>query len=188
MLLHSAAEGDDSAAEALWSSINDELRQLAASKLNRHQKGITLTPTVVLQEVYMRVVDGQGTLPKWDNRRHFFGSIARAMSQFLVDHARHRSRIKRGGDRQRVPLNVSAGELISTRTHDSDDMARAMDAFQQLQEHFPQQASVAWLRWVQGWTIDQIAVTLEIPSGTASNEWRLAQAWLRRAMDPEVEK
>ena len=67
-------------------------------------------------------------------------------------------------------------------------MARAMAAFQQLQERFPQQASVAWLRWVQGWTIDQIAEALEVPSRTVTNEWRLAQAWLRRALVPEKKK
>ena len=153
MLLHSAAEGNDAAAEALWSTVNDELRQMAANQLRHHKGGITLTPTVVLQEVYLRIVDDQGTMPQWDNRRHFFGSVARAMSQFLVDHARHRGRLKRGGDRQRVPLDINAGELVSTRTHGGEELAMAMVAFQQLQTHFPQQATVAWLRWVQGWTI-----------------------------------
>ena len=181
-LLHSAAAGNADAADALWSSVNDELRQMAAGHLRNHRGSITLTPTVVLQEVYTRIVDDQGIMPQWDNRRHFFGSIARAMSQFLIDHARHRGRLKRGGDRKRVPFEIAAGELSDASTFDDDRLTMVMKAFQKLQDHFPQQAAVAWLRWVQGWTVAQTAEALEVSTRTVTNEWRLAQAWLRREM------
>jgi len=181
-LIDAAAGGDAAAVDAFWSSIHDELRQMAAGLLQKHRSGPMLQPTMVINEVYMRLCPKEGGMPNWDNRRHFFGSVARGMNQFLIDHARSRNRKKRGGDRQRVSFEITAGELASTNTFDDDRLARAGEAFKNLQEQFPRQAEVAYLRWMQGWTIEQTAAALDVSSRTVVNEWKLAQAWLRREL------
>ena len=116
------------------------------------------------------------------NRRHFFGSAARVMGQFLIDHARSRSRVKRGGGMQRVPLEICEGELKNLETAHSDEIARLLGAMAALELEAPRRAEVAWLRYVLGLTIDQAAAILEVSRRTIIDDWRFAQAWLRRRL------
>ena len=155
---------------------------MASGRLRNERPDPTLQPTMVVNEVFLRMFPDDCPAPNWDNRAHFFGSVGRAMSQFLIDHARARNRLKRGGDRTRVSFEVSTGEFAATETYAVEDLARAGEAFKSLQAKYPRPASVAWLRWVQGCTIAAVAEALGIAESTVSDDWKFAQAWLRRAL------
>ncbi|MDG2424358.1 MAG: ECF-type sigma factor [Phycisphaerales bacterium] len=182
VLLDAASGGDDKAAESLWSAVNGEIRQMAASALARERVTASLQPTLVVNEIYLRMWPSDGPPPKWEDRRHFFGSVARVMGQFLVDHARTRGRLKRGGDRKRVPLEVSEGELADLSQVDAESGSRIIEALQKLESVAARQAEVAWLRYVAGLTVDQVALALEVSPRTVNNDWQYAQAWLRREL------
>jgi len=183
MLLDAANGGDTADVQALWAAVNDEVRRMAAARLRHEQPSVMLQTTMLVNEVFLRMCPAEKEHPGWENRAHFFGSIGRAMSQFLIDHARSRRRLKRGGNRKRVPLEVSSGELATTTKFDAFDLAAAGEAFKALQSQYPRPASVAYLRWMQGSTIDQIAAALDISPSTVSDDWRFAQAWLRRMVN-----
>lgn len=182
MLLDAAANGDSQASEALWSSVHEEIRLMAASALRRERPGATLQPTMVVSEIYLKMWPPDAPPPRWDDRKHFFGSVARVMGQFLIDHARGRNRLKRGGDRKRMPLELNEGELAKLDSFDADAGSRLIDALKKLEMGAPRQAEVAWLRYVAGLTIDQVALALDISPRTVTNDWQYAQAWLRRAL------
>src|SRR5277367_7106506 len=103
LLLIAVEQGDPTAAEKLLDLLYEELRQLAASKLAREAPGHTLQPTALVHEAYLRLV-GDAAEQRWNSRGHFFGAAAEAMRRILVESARRKSRVKHGGDRQRVDL------------------------------------------------------------------------------------
>ena len=141
------------AAESLWEAVNQEIRQMAASALARERPSAFLQPTLVVNEIYLRMWPKDGSPPKWEDRRHFFGSVARVMGQFLVDHARTRGRLKRGGDRKRVSLEVSEGELSDLTIVDVESGSAVVKALRKLEQSASRQAEVAWLRYVAGLTV-----------------------------------
>ncbi|MCH2134077.1 MAG: ECF-type sigma factor [Phycisphaerales bacterium] len=187
VLLDAASDGDDGAAESLWRAVNGEIRQMAASALARERVTASLQPTLVVNEIYLRMWPADGPPPKWEDRRHFFGSVARVMGQFLVDHARTRGRLKRGGDRRRVSLEVSEGELADLTLVDAEAGSAVIEALKKLEAAAPRQAEVAWLRYVAGLKVDQVALALDVSSRTVNNDWQYAQAWLRRELARESE-
>src|SRR5262249_14307243 len=109
-ILSAIEQGDPSAAEQLLPLVYDELRRLAADKLAREGPGQTLDATALVHEAYLRLVDVEEA-PRWDRRRHFFAAAAQAMHRILVNHARDRKRLKRGGGRARLELLDQAGRL-----------------------------------------------------------------------------
>ena len=100
------------------------------------------------------------------------------MTQFLVDRARKRDSLKRGGDRQRMPFEFSVGELASIGSFELESLAEANQAFRQFQQEFPRPGEVAYYRWCSGLTIEETAAALEISEGQVSKDWRFAQVWL----------
>ena len=184
-LLDAAAGGNEGAADQLWQAVNDEIRQMAAGFLARERQSPTLQPTLVVNEIYLRMWPTDGPPPKWEDRRHFFGSVARVMGQFLVDHARSRGRLKRGGDRRRVPLEISDGELSKITHVDPESGSMLVEALKKLESNAPRQGEVAWLRYVAGLTVSQVAMALGISPRTVNNDWQYAQAWLRRELSDE---
>jgi RNA polymerase sigma factor (TIGR02999 family) len=178
-LLHAATDGDVAAVDELWSRVYDEIRSMAIGRLRNEKQDAILQPTGIISELWERINNKDGSLPKFDNRLHFFGSVARSMNQILIDHARHRGRLKRGGDRQQIPFEVSVGELVSTQGLDKDELVMISGAFKRLQEAFPQQAVVASMRWHRGLTIEQTADVLGETTQTVTKDWKFAQAWLR---------
>jgi RNA polymerase sigma factor (TIGR02999 family) len=118
----------------------------------------------------------------WDDRRHFWGSVARAMGQFLIDLARTEGRLRRGGDRVRVPLEVVAGELEDVTRALSPLSIAAIEALDRLERESPECAEVARLRFLSGFSIEQTAIMLDIAPRTVSKRWNFARAWLRRAI------
>jgi RNA polymerase sigma factor (TIGR02999 family) len=181
-LLDAAGSGDSMAASALWSEVNQELRSMATGLLARERPGATLQPTMVVNEVFLRMWAGKSEPPRFEDRRHFFGSVARVMGQFLVDHARSRDRLKRGGGRPPVSLAICDGELSAPDSVDSDEIACLLGALTALELEAPRKAEVAWLRYVAGLSIEQVATVLEVSRRTVIDDWGFAQAWLRRRL------
>jgi RNA polymerase sigma factor (TIGR02999 family) len=181
-LLDAAGSGDSCAASALWSEVNQELRSMATGLLARERPGATLQPTMVVNEVFLRMWAGKSEPPRFEDRRHFFGSAARVMGQFLVDHARSRDRLKRGGGQRPVSLEICDGALGGPDSVDSDEIACLLGALTALELESPRQAEVVWLRYVVGMTIDQVAAILLISRRTVINDWRYAQGWLTRRL------
>ena len=181
-LLDAAGSGDSGAATALWSEVNQELRSMATGLLARERPGATLQPTMVVNEVFLRMWAGKSEPPRFEDRRHFFGSAARVMGQFLVDHARSRDRLKRGGGRRPVSLEICDGELSTPDSVDSDEIACLLGALTALELEAPRKAEVAWLRYVAGLSIEQVATVLEVSRRTVIDDWGFAQTWLRRRL------
>lgn len=173
-ILRSWSLGDETAAERLMPLVYRDLRRRAAFALRRERSCHTLTPTALVHEAYLRLVDRR--LPPLESRRHFFGVAARVMRQVLVDHARARNAAKRNGGREVLPLDgeipVSderAGELVAL-----DDALRAFVTVD------PDKARLVELRYFAGLTIEETAEMLGRSPATVKREWALARAWLHR--------
>lgn len=176
-ILESLSQGKQQAASELLPLVYDELRQLAASQLNREKSGQTLQPTALVHEAYLKLI-GPANAHGFENRRHFFGAAAQAMRRILVEHARHKSRDKRAGGWQRCE-----GELDAIFSEDMDSEVLALhEALEALAAHDPAKAKLVELRFFGGLTLEQAAECLEISLSTADRSWRYARAWLYAAM------
>ena len=178
-LLEQAREGDGAASNRLWEAVNEELKGLAASLVAGERPSADLQPTVVVQELYLRmhrdVIEGEG----WLDRTVFFARAWRVMRQVLVDRARHRGRIKRGGDRRPISLEILPGELGTLdRVGDEDDLLLA--ALDELAASEPRQHEVVWRRFALGQTVDEVAASMDLSPRTIAEDWRLGSARLRR--------
>jgi RNA polymerase sigma factor (TIGR02999 family) len=125
--------------------------------------------------------------PNFEDSRHLFGSIARVMEQYLIDYARARGRLKRGGDRKRISLTIAEGELKNIETIDADSVEELHKALKKLEDAMPRAAEVARLRYILGHTIKQTAVTLDISDRTVVDDWEYARAYLRREMSKDTQ-
>ncbi len=183
-LIDAAGAGDARAADELLPLVYDELRRLAAAHLAREPSGITLQPTALVHEAYLRLLGGENV--RWEGRGHFFGAAARAMRNILVDRARRRAAEKHGGGRGRVSLDDPALTLgVPTPAPDEGrvDLLRLHTALERLEARDPRQADVVLMRYFAGLTIEQTAAALGVSTGTVKNEWTYAKAWLRREME-----
>lgn len=164
------------AMERLVPLLYDELRALAQSQLNREHPGHTLQATALVHEAYLRLL---GTSqPPWNDRRHFFRAAAEAMRRILVEHARARDRIKRGGDRVRVELRDS----LLGDAPDLDELLALDEAFRRLDEKDPRAADVVRLRYFAGLSVPDTAKALDMSERTVKRDWALARAWLFREL------
>ena len=177
LLLNEICQGDSTAADRLLPLVYDELRTLAACRMHRERPDITLQATALVHEAYLRLV-GNGSRVSWDSRAHFFGAAAEAMRRILVDAARHRSRLKRGGGAQHVRLvDVEINSKL-----DPDEILAVHDALDRLEEVQPQAARLVKLRYFAGFTIPEAAEMLEVSPRKANQLWAYAKAWLLDAM------
>jgi RNA polymerase sigma factor (TIGR02999 family) len=167
-LLDAAAAGDPQAAGAILPLVYDELRKLAAARMARETPGNTLDATGLVHEAYMRLIGDQ----KFDHRGHFFAAAAEAMRRILVEAARKRGRLKRGGGQGRVELEGLAGAEAGGDLVDLDD------ALNKLESEQPEVAAVVKLRYFAGLTTEQAAEALGISLRTANRHWSYAKAWL----------
>jgi RNA polymerase sigma factor (TIGR02999 family) len=182
-ILDAIAAGDRQASERLLPLVYDELRDLAESQMRQEPAGHTLQATALVHEAYLRLVgDGSGSEPKWDSRGHFFSAAARAMRHILVERARRHGRLKRGGDRARLPLDESAAAVGPGDV----DLIGLDDALTRLERHNERVAQVVMLRYFAGLGIEDTAAALGIGTTTVKSEWNYARAWLRRAMTEGV--
>jgi RNA polymerase sigma factor (TIGR02999 family) len=169
-LLDAAAAGDRQAAADLLPLVYDELRKLAASRMASEDYGHTLDPTALVHEAYLRLIGEQ----RYDGRGHFFAAAAEAMRRVLVNHARDRSRKKRGGGRNRVDLDRLTAPAAAT----DDDLLELDAALDRLANVFPEAAELVKLRFFAGMTLREAAEALGLPRRTADRYWAFARAWL----------
>jgi RNA polymerase sigma factor (TIGR02999 family) len=171
-ILNAIEGGDQKATDELLPLVYDELRLLAAQKLSHEKPGHTLQATALVHEAYMRLIgsDGQG----WDNRGHFFKAAAEAMRRILVDNARRKKRLKRGGDRDRAELKEA---LIPIEVPNIDLIALD-EALVKLEADDPTRANIVKLRYFGGLTLEQTAQVLRISTATANRHWACARSWL----------
>jgi RNA polymerase sigma factor (TIGR02999 family) len=177
-LLDAAAAGDPQAAAELLPLAYDELRRLAAARLAAERPGHTLQPTALVHEAYLRLV-GQGQPQDWRGRGHFFGAAAEAMRRILVESARRKRCIRRGGDRDRVQLDELTVPAADDRTADVLALDEALTAFAREE---PAKAELVKLRYFAGLTLEEAAACLGISLATAKRHWALARAWLFAAL------
>jgi RNA polymerase sigma factor (TIGR02999 family) len=176
-ILSRLQHGDQAAAEELLPVVYDELRRLAAREFSRERAGHTLQATALVHEAYVRLVDAESQ-QRWDSRAHFFGAAAEAMRRILVESARRRNTLKRGGDAQR--LDVEEIDLPAPEV--SDDLLAVDEALDRLAAADPQAAQLVKLRYFSGLTLPQAAEVLDLSPRSADRLWAYAKAWLRREM------
>lgn len=169
-ILSAIDEGDPSAADQLLPLVYDELRQLAAQRLAHERPGQTLQATALVHEAYLRLVGDQ----HFDNRGHFFAAAAEAMRRILLNRARDKNRLKRGGERHRVDLDHIE---IALDTKD-EDLIALDEAITQLASEDPDAARLVNLRFFAGLTLKDAAVSLGLTRRTAERQWTYARAWL----------
>lgn len=176
-LLSAVGNGESGAAERLWRAVYDELHHVAKARMGREGRRGDLQTTVLVQEAYLRLMGGDGAaVPA--NRRHFFAAAANAMRQFLVDDARKRGRIKRGGGRRPDEF----GELAAALDCDPAEILALDDALAKLRVHDEQKAEIVQLRYFAGLSVDETAEILGISPRQVDKEWRFAKAWLHREL------
>lgn len=178
-VLNSAARGDAAAKQQLNTRVYAELRQLAASFLNREQPGHTLRPTGLVHEAFVKMV-GQHNVD-FQGRTHFFALAAQAMRRILVDHARKKKRIKRGGQLKRVSFEE---ELVISPDNDEDLLA-VDEVLNRLSELDPRQAQIVEMRFFGGMTVTEVAEFMGLSRRTIEREWTMARAWLRQQLSEE---
>jgi RNA polymerase sigma factor (TIGR02999 family) len=176
-LIEAAASGDRKAAADLLPLVYDELRKLAAARLAAEPPGHSLNPTALVHEAYLRLIGDQ----QFDGRGHFFAAAAEAMRRILVNHARDRSRLKRGGGRRRVDLDRLTGLAAAS----DDDLLGLDDALDRLAKDYPVAAELVKLRFFGGMTLGEAAEALGLPRRTADRHWSFARAWLADALAGE---
>lgn len=172
-ILQRVEEGDSTAAEELLPLVYQDLRRLAARELRRERSGHSLQATALVHEAYLRLVD-QRNEPAWNHRGHFFAVAAEAMRRILVDSARRRRALKRGGDRERVAFD-SALLVDSGR---NPDILALDEALTKLAVTRPELAKLVSLRYFAGLTMEQAAEALGISQRTAERNWSYVRAWL----------
>jgi RNA polymerase sigma factor (TIGR02999 family) len=173
-ILEAIARGEPQAAARLLPLVYDELRQLAAARLARERPGHTLQPTALVHEAFLRLAGEQ----QFENRGHFFAAAAEAMRRVLVENARRRGRLKRGGDRRRV-------EVADPPAPDPDaDLLTLDDALTRLAAEDAGAARVVEMRHFAGMSHEQVAAALGVTVYQARQKWAYARAWLREALQP----
>jgi RNA polymerase sigma factor (TIGR02999 family) len=172
-IMDAIAQGDRQAAGQLLPQVYDELRRLAAQRLKHESPGQTLDATGLVHEAYLRLVGDDPGRP-WGNRGHFFAAAAEAMRRILVEKARQKHRLKRGGGRARVVLDPA---LIAAPGA-TDDLLALDEALKKLTAQDPHVAALVNLRYFAGLTNKQVAEALGIAPRTADLHWSYARAWL----------
>jgi len=174
LILQNLSREEGAASEKLLPLVYDELRRLAAARMAQEAAGQTLQPTALVHEAWLRLV-GQGDRT-WENRAHFFGAAAEAMRRILIERARRKSRIKRGGGQ--VPLNIEDFELAAATA--DERVLLIEESLQQLESHEPELARIVTLKFFGGLTNQEVAETLGVTERTVLNHWGYAKAWLIR--------
>jgi RNA polymerase sigma factor (TIGR02999 family) len=176
-ILSQIQHGDPHAAAQLLPLVYDELRKLAASKLALERPGNTLQATALVHEAYLRLVDEEAG-QNWNGRGHFFGAAAEAMRRILVDNARRRNSLKRGGSFQREDANLDQLQLAD----ESPGILAVDEALTALAQESPAAAKLVELRYFVGFTLEEAASTLGISVRTAHRYWTYAKAFLHNAI------
>jgi RNA polymerase sigma factor (TIGR02999 family) len=176
-ILSAIEHGDPHAAGQLLPLVYDELRRLATQRLAREKPGQTLQATALVHEAYLRLVDGART-SHWNGRGHFFAAAAEAMRRILVEQARRRNAVKRGGRAGREELN----EAAIAAAEPAEDVLALNDALDVLARIDPAAAELVKLRYFAGLTASEAAKALNLSVRSAHDLWAYARSWLRRQL------
>jgi len=174
-ILNAIEQGDARAADQLLPAVYEELRLLAAQKLSQEPPGQTLQATALVHEAYLRLVEDEAR--NWKSHGHFFAAAAEAMRRILIDNARRKKSLKRGGPRQRIVLDEAI--LPDDKASRVDDLIALDEALNRLAEKDKVKADLVKLRYFAGLTAEQAAKVLGISHATAERYWDYARSWLR---------
>ena len=175
-LLRAWSDGDDGALERLTPLVVMELRRLARAYMRRERRGHTLQTTALLNEAFLRLTDARRV--RWQDRAHFLAMAARLMRRVLVDHARSRGYIKRGGGARRVTLD----EGLARSGEPALDVVELDRALEALAAVDPRKSRLIDLRYFGGLSVDETAEVLQVSPDTVKRDWRLAKLWLLREL------
>jgi len=176
-MLRRWSEGDEDSLDKLMPFVYDELRRQAMRYLNRERRNHTLQTNDLINEAYLKLIDQKNV--KWQSRMHFFAIAANAMRQILVDYARTKHRLKRGGNDVQITLD----ERLMVAASETDVDLMALDeALSRLEKIDEQQTKVVELRYFSGLSLEETAAVLKISRATAAREWAMAKAWLHREL------
>jgi RNA polymerase sigma factor (TIGR02999 family) len=176
-LLMAWGKGDRSAFDRLVPLVHEELRRLARRQMGRERRGHTLQTTALVNEAYLRLIDVSRV--RWQDRAHFLAMSASLMRRILVEHARSRQSLKRGGDLQKVSLE----EAVGVSRERGVDLIALDDALQTLAAVNARKSQVVEMRFFGGLTVDETAEALGVSPRTVMNDWTLAKVWLLRELD-----
>ena len=168
---------DDRQTDSMVEETYEHMKRLAASYLQMESATVTLSPTVLVHEAYVKL--SKQASDKYQSRGHFLAIAATMMRRILVDHARARNRLKRGGDMVRVVLDED--KTISP-SRDSDVLALD-EVLEELQELDTRQAKIIEMRFFGGMTVPEVAEVLGLSTRTIENEWKKCRAWLRKRLE-----
>lgn len=180
-ILKQIEEGDPDAASDLLPLVYDELRRLAGRKMKNEATGQTLQPTALVHEAYMRLI-GNDDSHEWENRGHFVAAAAEAMRRILIENARRRMSLKRGGNRNKFEIREDDAILDSTHVDELLDLDVALTKLAQTE---PEIAKIVELRFFAGLTVEESAKALGLSERTIKRNWAYARAWLGREMNPD---
>ncbi len=176
LLLQACGRGDRHASEELLPLVYDELRRHAAVRMAHEAAGQTLQPTALVHEAWLRL--SKDDAQAWQNRAHFFGAAAEAMRRILIENARRKSRLKRGGDQLRVDID----ELELAAATADEKILLIDEALAELQREDPEKARVVLLKFFGGQTNQEVAAMLQVTERTVERHWAYAKAWLFEAI------
>ena len=171
-ILKAAARGDPEAAKDLLPLVYNKLRSLARAKLRSLPPGQTLQPTALVHEAYINLVGKED--PGWDSKGHFFGAAARAMRDILVDQARRKGALKRGGDQVRISMDEAEPAFEAP----SADILAVDEAVKLLEKEDPRKGQIVNLRYFARMSTAETAAALGVSVATIGREWRYIRAWL----------
>jgi len=175
-LLAAWSNGERAALDQLMPLVYDELRRIAHRYLGRERAGHTLQTTALVNEAYLKLFNEREM--RWQNRAHFFAVAAQLMRMILVDYARSRNYIKRGGGAQRVSFD----EALAVSQERAGELIALDEALKTLAEIDERKSRVAELRFFGGLSVEETAEVLKVSPVTVMREWRLAKAWLHREL------
>ncbi len=185
-VLERLRDGESPAAEELFTLLYDELRGLA-SRLFRSQKPHhTLQPTALVNEAYLKLLKSRQEPAKWQDRAHFYRVAARAMRQILVNHARDKARIKRGG--RQVGQRITLSEVLSPEIGGEFDILLLHDELEKLAQLDERQGRIAELRFFADLSSKEIAEVLGVSLRTVELDWTMAKSWLAKRLKADAEK
>jgi len=174
-ILIAIEQGDVRAVDQLLSAVYEELRLLAAQKLSQERPGQTLQATALVHEAYLRLVGDEAQ--NWKSHGYFFAAAAEAMRRILIDNARRKKSLKRGGPRRRIELDEAI--LPDDKASRADELIALDEALKRLAEKDKVKADLVKLRYFAGLTSEQAAKALGISHATAERYWDYARSWLR---------
>ncbi len=187
VLLEAASAGDSRASEKLLPLVYKQLRKLAQSKMNREAAGLTLEPTALVHEAYLRLIRvGDGQEVRWENRGHFFAAAALAMRRILVDRARRKGRLRHGGGVKRVDVAIAEPSIGAMDS--GTDLLALDEALHILEREDVRRYRVVMLRYFAGLSVEDTAAAMATSPGTVKADWTIARLRLFGLMQGEEQE